>query len=74
MNLGLSYRGMSALNQIGMTEEILQNSIQVDGRMIILKDGTKRFHYYAKRDNIINMINREHLANLLINRVKSFTE
>ena len=27
MNLGLSYRGMSALNQIGMREEVLQNSI-----------------------------------------------
>lgn len=38
---------------------------------MIKKDGSNSFHYYAKRDNIIYMINRENLANLLVNKVKS---
>ncbi len=71
MNLGLSFRGMQSLELIGAHEVIYSNSVKVDGRIVIKKDGSHSFHYYAKRDNIIYMINRENLANLLVNKVKS---
>lgn len=66
MNLGLSHRGMTALEIIGMAEAVKQNSVAVDGRVVIKKDGSSSFHYYAKKENLIYMINRELLSNLLV--------
>lgn len=53
---------------------IEKNSIKVDGRLVIKKDGTSSFHYYAKRENIIYMVNREMLANILVDRAKQFKD
>jgi 2-polyprenyl-6-methoxyphenol hydroxylase-like FAD-dependent oxidoreductase len=74
MNLGLSHRAMSTLALIGMTKVIEENSVEVDGRQVFKKDGTSSFHFYAKRENIIYMVNREMLSDLLVKKAKFFPD
>ena len=46
INLALSTRGITAIEQVGMKEEILKISIPMTGRMIHSKDGKTNFQQY----------------------------
>src|SRR6185437_7866183 len=51
INLALSVRGIDALREIGLAEEVLKNSILMRGRMIHSPTGELRFQRYGKDDS-----------------------
>src|SRR5512146_346883 len=48
INLGLSKRGMQALQMVGLLEKVLQRAVTMRGRVIHAMDGTVRFQPYGK--------------------------
>jgi kynurenine 3-monooxygenase len=51
INLALSVRGMHALQEVGLLEEVLQTSILMRGRMIHSPTGALTFQPYGKDDS-----------------------
>jgi kynurenine 3-monooxygenase len=59
INLALSVRGIQALREIGLAEQILQMAIPMRGRMIHALGGGLAFQAYGKDDNeSINSVSR----------------
>src|SRR2546428_8426321 len=50
INLALSVRGIQALQEVGLADEVLDESILMRGRMIHARDGTLTFQPYGKDD------------------------
>src|SRR5262245_51697019 len=50
INLALSVRGLHALREIGLAEEVVKSSILMRGRMIHARDGSLAFQRYGKDD------------------------
>src|SRR5580765_4732329 len=48
INLGLSKRGMQALQMVGLLDHVLERSVTMRGRVIHALDGTARFQPYGK--------------------------
>ncbi len=67
INLALSNRGIKALQEIGIAEEIKQVAIPMHGRMMHALNGTLTFQPYGKEGQFINSISRSNLNRLLIN-------
>lgn len=73
INLALSLRGIHALREVGLGEEVLRNAIPLRGRMIHARDGKLTFQPYGKDDSeSINSISRAGLNLLLVNAAASF--
>lgn len=68
INLALSNRGIRALEEIGVIDEIRQIAIPMHGRMMHALDGSLTFQPYGKEGQFINSISRSSLNNLLIDR------
>jgi len=51
INLALSVRGIHALREIGLAEEVLKSSILMRGRMIHAANGEQTFQPYGKDDS-----------------------
>src|ERR1051326_9183957 len=51
INLALSVRGLHALREVGLADEVLKSSILMRGRMIHHLDGTLAFQPYGKDDS-----------------------
>jgi len=67
INLALSVRGIDALREIGLAEEVLKNSILMRGRMIHSPTGELRFQRYGKDDSqALHSVSRAGLNLLLI--------
>jgi kynurenine 3-monooxygenase len=67
INLALSVRGIHALSEVGLADEVLRNSILMRGRMIHARDGAITFQPYGKDDNeALNSVSRAELNRLLI--------
>jgi kynurenine 3-monooxygenase len=74
INLALSNRGISALQKVGLAEEVKALCIPMYGRQLHLADGTQRFSKYSGRDDeYINSISREGLNILLLDKVESYS-
>jgi kynurenine 3-monooxygenase len=74
INLALSNRGISALQKVGLAEEVKALCIPMYGRQLHLVDGTQRFSKYSGRDDeYINSISREGLNILLLDKVESYS-
>src|SRR5438105_5643974 len=68
INLALSVRGIEALRQVGLAEEILQNAIPMRGRMIHAPDGKLSFQPYGKNPTqAIHSVSRAGLNLALVN-------
>ena len=56
INLALSIRGLLALKNIGLDEEIMKDAIQMPGRMMHSKTGELNFQPYGKNGQSINSV------------------
>ena len=69
INLGLSHRGIEALRQAGMADEVLAASVRARGRVIHAPDGSVKFQPYGTRENeCLHSISRADLNRALIQR------
>src|SRR3954465_6741347 len=50
INLALSVRGLHALRDVGLAEDVLKTSVLMRGRMIHGRDGSLAFQPYGKDD------------------------
>jgi kynurenine 3-monooxygenase len=67
INLALSVRGLHALQEVGLAEEVLQASILMRGRMIHARDGKLTFQPYGKDDTeALHSVSRNGLNLLLV--------
>src|SRR5438270_7824837 len=59
INLALSVRGLQALREVGLAEQVLQDAILMRGRMIHSAAGKLAFQRYGKDDaESINSVSR----------------
>jgi kynurenine 3-monooxygenase len=67
INLGLSKRGMRALESVGLLDEVLSTSVVMRGRVIHAPDGSTRFQPYGKdAGEVLHSIDRNELNHLLL--------
>jgi kynurenine 3-monooxygenase len=67
INLALSTRGLHALAEIGLDEEVIRQAIPMRGRMIHHLDGSLAFQPYGKDDNeVLHSVSRGNLNRLLV--------
>lgn len=67
INLALSTRGLRALAEVGLQDQVLADAIRMPGRMIHALDGSLDFQPYGKEGEAINSISRSGLNILLLN-------
>src|SRR6478736_8622576 len=73
INLALSTRGIHALQQLGLADEVLQHAIPMRGRMIHEKSGTLHFSPYDRDPNkCINSIGRGALNTVVIEAAQRY--
>jgi len=66
INLALSDRGIRALKEVGIADEILRIAIPMHGRQIHHQDGHMAFQPYGKEGQYINSVSRSELNGRLI--------
>lgn len=67
INLALSNRGIRALNEVGLAEELKKVAIPMHGRTIHSIDGKLTYQRYGKEGQFINSISRSNLNITLMN-------
>jgi kynurenine 3-monooxygenase len=70
INLALSTRGIKALEEVGLADEIKKAAIPMHGRMMHSLQGDLSFLPYGKQGQFINSISRSDLNALLINEAE----
>ncbi|MGW0436008.1 FAD-dependent oxidoreductase [Micromonospora sp. NPDC003197] len=67
INLGLSARGMSALREVGLLDEVLKRSVPMRGRVVHSPDGTVSFQPYGVREHqILHSVLRDELIAVVV--------
>jgi kynurenine 3-monooxygenase len=67
INLAVSTRGLYALHQVGLDDEVLRQAIPMRGRLVHAVDGGARFLRYGRDDSeFINSMSRGELNKLLM--------
>jgi kynurenine 3-monooxygenase len=67
INLALSVRGIHALREVGLADEVLRESVLMRGRMIHDRDGRLTFQRYGKDDTeALHSVSRAGLNRLLV--------
>ena len=66
INLALSDRGIKALEEVGIMEEIRKIAIPMHGRQMHLPDGSTPYQAYGKEGQFINSVSRGELNRKLI--------
>lgn len=66
INLALSDRGIKALEEVGIMDEIRQIAIPMKGRLIHNTDGSTAFQPYGKEGQFINSVSRAELNKKLM--------
>lgn len=61
INLALSDRGIKALTEVGIAEDVLRIAIPMHGRFIHNRDGSSAFQPYGKEGQYINSVSRREL-------------
>jgi kynurenine 3-monooxygenase len=61
INLALSDRGIKALREVGIAEEVLQIAIPMHGRLIHNPEGATAFQPYGREGQYINSVSRHEL-------------
>ena len=73
INLALSTRGIHALEQLGLADEVLRHAIPMRGRMIHDPDGALHFSPYDRDPNkCINSIGRDILNTVVIEAAQRY--
>jgi len=72
INLGLSKRGITALGEIGLLDDVLAVAVSMEGRVIHAPDGSQRFQPYGKnRQEVLHSIDRNELNDMLLDRAEA---
>ena len=71
INLALSSRGLRALGEVGLTDEIKKAAIPMHGRMMHDRQGKLTFQPYGKEGQYINSISRSNLNIVLMDKAES---
>ncbi|HCW09027.1 MAG TPA: kynurenine 3-monooxygenase [Cytophagales bacterium] len=71
INLALSNRGLRALHEVGLEDEIKKAAIPMHGRTMHDRQGKLTFQPYGKEGQFINSISRSNLNIVLINKAES---
>ncbi|MCP9753265.1 NAD(P)/FAD-dependent oxidoreductase [Ferruginibacter sp. HRS2-29] len=66
INLALSDRGIKALEEVGIMDEIRKISIPMHGRQLHFADGSSAYQAYGKDGQYINAVSRGELNSLLM--------
>ncbi|WP_416904090.1 FAD-dependent oxidoreductase [Micromonospora echinospora] len=67
INLGLSARGMRALDGVGLLDDVLKRSVPMRGRVVHAPDGSVRFQPYGVREHeILHSVLRDELISLVV--------
>src|SRR5262249_55091182 len=67
INLAISVRGIQALREVGLADEVLRSAIPMRGRMMHAKSGELTFQPYGKDDSeSIHSISRAGLNRVLV--------
>ncbi len=67
INLALSVRGIHALTEVGLADEVLRDAVLMRGRMIHARDGSLAFQPYGKDDHeALHSVSRGGLNRLLV--------
>ena len=68
INLAISTRGVHALAQVGLADEVLATAVQMRGRMMHAPDGGLTFQRYGTQpDHVLNSVSRTGLNAILLN-------
>jgi kynurenine 3-monooxygenase len=67
INLALSNRGICALEEVGLADELKKSAIPMNGRMMHDIEGNLSFLPYGKHGQFINSISRSALNIVLMN-------
>jgi kynurenine 3-monooxygenase len=71
INLGLSKRGMQALEMVGLLDDVLARSVPMQGRVIHAVNGTVRFQPYGKNsEEVLHSVDRNELNHLLLDKAE----
>jgi kynurenine 3-monooxygenase len=70
INLALSVRGIRALEEVGLAEELKRVAIPMNGRMMHDLNGNLTFQPYGKEGQYINSISRSNLNIVLMNEAE----
>jgi kynurenine 3-monooxygenase len=74
INLGLSKRGMQALQMVGMLDRVLARAVTMRGRVIHSVDGTVRFQPYGKDSaEVLHSVDRNELNRMLLEEAGRYT-
>lgn len=72
INLGLSARGMRALDRVGLLGDVLKRSVPMRGRVVHTPDGGTRFQPYGVREHeILHSVLRDDLVALLVDAAEA---
>lgn len=72
INLGLSHRGMVALRQAGVLDEVMRTAVRARGRVIHASDGRLEFQPYGTGEHeVLHSISRAELNRVLIDRAEA---
>src|SRR5512138_2956998 len=72
INLALSDRGIKALEEVGVMDEIRKIAIPMHGRFIHNADGTTGFQPYGKQGQFINSVSRGELNKRLMDLAEHY--
>lgn len=71
INLGLSKRGIQALTEVGLIDEVMPLAVTMSGRVIHAPDGSTRFQPYGKDgEEVLHSIDRNELNRLLLDHAQ----
>jgi kynurenine 3-monooxygenase len=70
INLALSNRGLRALEEVGLAEEIKNVAIPMHGRTMHSREGHLTFQPYGKEGQYINSVSRSNLNIVLMNKAE----
>lgn len=71
INLGLSKRGMRALELVGLLQTVLDTAVTMRGRVIHAPDGSTRYQPYGKdAGEVLHSIDRNGLGHLLLDHAE----
>ncbi|ADR22814.1 kynurenine 3-monooxygenase [Marivirga tractuosa] len=71
INLALSRRGIKALEDIGVIEEVEKIMLPMEGRMMHSQDGELTFQAYGKEGQYINSVSRGNLNKILLEKAEA---
>lgn len=75
INLGLSKRGIQALSEVGLLDEVMRLCVAMRGRVIHTPDGATRFQPYGKdQREVLHSIDRNELVRLLLDHAERHAE